>query len=81
MGHKVTQDGMMPGTDNIRGIAEMAPLTMVTEVECFLAATGFYCHFIKGYANIAKPLNLLSGDNSKLKAERVELSPQSLCCL
>ena len=40
---------------------------------------GFYRYFIKGYANIAKLLsNLLSGDNSKLKGERVELSPKAL---
>ena len=69
----------MPGTDKIRGIVEMAPLTTVTEVRHFLGATGFYRCFIKGYANIAKPLsNLLSGDNSKLKGERVDLSPEAL---
>ena len=32
LGHKVTQDGMMPGTDNIRGITEIAPLMTVMEV-------------------------------------------------
>ena len=79
LGHKVTQDGMMPGIDNIRGIAEIAPPTTVMEVRQFLGATGFYHCFIKGYANIVKPLsNLLSGDNSKLKGERVELSPEAL---
>ena len=70
---------MMPGTNNIRGIVEMAPLMTVMEVRQFLGTTGFYCRFIKGYANIAKPLsNFLSGDNSKLKGERVELSPEAL---
>ena len=57
----------------------MAPPTTVTEVRQFLGATGFYCHFIKGYANIAKPLSeLLSGDNSKPKDEGVELSQEAL---
>ena len=57
----------------------MAPLTTVTEVRCFLGATGFYRRFIKGYANITKPLsNLLSGNNSKLNGERVDLSPKAL---
>ena len=70
---------MMPGTDKIKGIVEMAPPTTVTEVRRFLGATGLYCCFIKGYANIAKPLsNLLSGNNSKLKGERVDLSPEAL---
>ena len=36
LGHKVSADGMTPGTDNVRGIAEMAPPTTVTEVRCFL---------------------------------------------
>ena len=79
LGHKVSKDGMMPGTDNIKSIAKMVPPMTVTEVRCFLGATGFYHCFIKGYANIAKPLsNLLSGDNSKLKGERVDLSPEAL---
>ena len=70
LGHKVSADGMTPGTDNVRGIAEMAPPTTVTEVRRFLGATGFYRRFIKGYAKIAKPLSdLLAGDNSKLKGE------------
>ena len=53
LGHKVSKDRMIPGTDNIKSIAEMAPLTTVMEVRHFLGATGFYCHFIKGYANMA----------------------------
>ena len=58
----------------------MAPLTTVTEVRRFLGTTGFYHRFIKGYVNIiAKPLSdLLSGDNSKLKSERVELCSEAL---
>ena len=52
---------------------------MVTEVRRFLGATGFYRRFIKGYAKIAKPLSdLLAGDNSKLKGEWVDLSPEAL---
>ena len=78
-GHKVSADDMMPGTNNIKGIAEMAPPTTVTEVRRFLGATGFYRRFIKGYAKIAKPLSdLLAGDNSKLKGEWVDLSPEAL---
>ena len=75
----MSADGMTPGTDNVRSIAEMAPPTTVTEVCRFLGATGFYRRFIKGYAKIAKPLSdLLAGDNSKLKGERVDISPEAL---
>ena len=50
----------------------------ITEVWHFLGATGFYRQFIKGYAKLAKLLNdLLGGDNSKMKSEKVELSPEA----
>ena len=79
LGHKVSKDGMVPGTDNIKSIAEMAPPMTVMEVRCFLGAIGFYRRFIKGYANMGKPLSdLLLGNNSKLKGEKVDLSPEAL---
>ena len=70
-----TQDGMMSGTNNIREhCRDGTSNATVTEVRRFLGATGFYQRFIKGYAKIAKPLSdLLAGDNSKLKGERVDL--------
>ena len=41
--------------------------------------TGFFRHFIKGYAKIAKPLkDLLEGEASKLKNEELELTPEAL---
>ena len=41
--------------------------------------TGFFWHFFKGYAKIAKPLNdLLEGEASKLKSEELELMPEVL---
>ena len=41
--------------------------------------TGFFRRFIKGYAKIAKPLNdLLEGEASKLKSEKLELTPEAL---
>ena len=70
--------GMEPGTEGLKGIAEIAPPTMYTQVRKFLGATGYFCRFIKGYAKIAKPLNnLLQGENSKLKAHPVEIATKS----
>ena len=72
-------EGMKPGDDRLKGIAEMAPQANYTEVQRFLGATGFLWHFIKKYAHIAKPLNdLLEGDASKLKAQLVELPLEAL---
>ena len=61
---------MLPGTDNLRGIAEMTPPHTITEVKRFIGMTGFYQQFIKNYAKIAKLLNnLLGAYNCKLKGE------------
>ena len=71
--------GMEPGVDGIKAIAEMAPPRTYTGIRQFLGATGYFRRFIKGYANIAKPLNdLLSGANSKLKSCFVQLPPAAV---
>ena len=78
--HKVSAAGMEPGTEGLKGIAEIAPpATTYTQVHKFLGATGYFRHFIKGYARIAKPLNnLLQGENSKLKSQLLGLLPDAL---
>ena len=79
LGHTVSAKGMEPGMDGIKTIAEMAPPRTYTGIRQFLGATGYFCRFIKGYANIAKPLNnLLSGINSKLKSCFVWLLPAAV---
>ena len=79
LGHRVSADGMKPGTDNLDGIAAMAPPTTATGIRRFLGATGFYRRLIKGYARIAQPLNdLISDENSKLKSETVKLTVAAL---
>ena len=66
LGHKVSVAGMEPGTDGLKGIAEIVPPATYTQVRKFLGMTGYFQRFIKGYARIAKPLNdLLQGENSK----------------
>ena len=71
--------GMEPGTEGLKGIAGIAPPATYTQVRKFLGATGYFRHFIKGYAKIAKPLNdLLQGENSKLKSHPVGLLPDAL---
>ena len=70
---------MKPGTANLKAIAEMAPPRTYTEIRHFTSMTGFFQRFIKGYSEIAKPLNdLLEGEASKLKAKEVELPPDTL---
>ena len=79
MGHKVSADRMEPGTNGLKGIAEIGSSATYTQVQKFLGATGYFRRFIKGYARIAKPLNdLLQGENSKLKSHPVGLPPDTL---
>ena len=70
---------MLPGSDGIRAIAEMAPPATFTGIRRFLGASGYFRRFIKNYARIAKPLNdLLGCENSKLKLQPVTLGPEAL---
>ena len=56
LGHQVSAQGMKPGTENLKAIAEMSPPTTYTRIRKFTGMTGFFRQFIKGYAKIAKPL-------------------------
>ena len=79
LGHQVSAEGMKPGIGNLKGIAEMAPPTMVMGIRQFLGAMGFYRRFIKGYTKIAQPLNdLISDENSKLKNQTIEITVPAL---
>ena len=50
LGHKVSEEGMKPGDDGLKSIAEMAPPANYTEIRRFLGVTGFFRRFIKNYA-------------------------------
>ena len=79
LGHKVSEEGMKPRDEGLKSIAEMAPPQNYTEIRRFLSATRFFWHFIKNYANIARPLNdLLEGKASKWKTQPVDLSPEAI---
>ena len=79
LGHTVSAKGMEPSVNGIKAIAEMAPPRTYNGIRQFLGTTGYFCRFIKGYANITKPLNnLLSGTNSKLKSCFVWLLPAAV---
>ena len=68
LGHKISTRGMLPGQKGIEEIAWMGPPITYTGVRKFIRAVGYICHFIKNFAQIAKPLNdLLGCSNSKLK--------------
>ena len=79
LGHKVSEEGMKPGDDGLKGIVEMVPPVNYTKIRRFLGVTGFFRCFIKNYAQLAGPLNdLLEGEASKWKAQLVDLPPEAL---
>ncbi len=72
LGHWVTAEGIHPNLKGIRVIQEMAPLKTVTGVRKFISLVSHYRKFIKGFANITRPLSKqVSGDNAKKKKEKI----------
>ena len=79
LGHKVSEEGMNPGEEGLRSIAEMTPPQNYTKIRRFLGATRFFWRFIKNYTHIARPLNdLLEGEASRWKAQPVNLTPEAV---
>ena len=75
LGHEISAKGMLPGQKGVEEITRMGPPTMYTGVRKFIGAIGYFRHFIKNFARIAKPLNdLLGCGNSKLENHPVSLT-------
>ena len=75
LGHEISAKGMLPRQKGIKEIACMGPPTTYTGIRKFIGAVGYFCHFIKNFVQIAKPLNdLLGCRNSKLKNHLVSLT-------
>ena len=79
LAHKVSKAGIHPSDINVKAIAEYAPLQTYTEIRAFLGLVGHYRCFIKGFTQIAQPLNEhLAGEGACRKLERVSLSEGAL---
>lgn len=59
LGHAVSQEGIQPGSDKTKAIADYKEPTSAKEVRQFLGLAGYFRKFVKGYALIARPLNKL----------------------
>ena len=79
LAHKVSKAGIRPSDINVKAIAEYAPPQTYTEIRAFLGLMGHYRRFIKGFTQIAQPLNEhLAGEGTSRKLERVSLSEVAL---
>ena len=75
----MSKASICPSDINVKAIAEYAPPQTYTEIRAFLGLVGHYRHFIKGFAQIAQPLNEhLAGEGASQKLERVSLSEGAL---
>ena len=72
LGHRVTIKGIHPNPKGIKAVQEIVAPETVTGVRKFIGLVSHYWKFIKGFANITRPLNkLVSGENAKKKKERI----------
>ena len=63
LGHKISSKGIEVDRGKVEAIEKLPPPTSVKEIRSFLGHAGFYRRFIKGFANIARPLcSLLAKD-------------------
>ena len=60
LGHRVTEEGLLPDSSLLAAIREIPPPKTATEVCSFLGLAGYYRQYVKGFAAIAGPLHALT---------------------
>ena len=60
MGHRVTEEGLLPDSSLLAAIREIPPLKKATEVRSFLGLAGYYRRYVKNFTAIAGPLHALT---------------------
>ena len=72
LGHRVTAEGIHPDPKGISTVQEMVAPETVTGVRKFVRLVSHYWKFIKGFTNIARPLNkLVSGRMLKRRRRKL----------
>jgi hypothetical protein len=60
LGHCVTREGVKPSEDKVNAIRDYTRPRNVIEVRSFLGLSGYYRQYIPNYAEISRPLTLLT---------------------
>ena len=60
LGHRVTEEGLLPDSSLLAAISEIPPPKTATEVRSFLGLAGYYQRYVMGFAAIAAPLHALT---------------------
>ena len=58
--HVVSGQGIEPDDDKLRAVRDWPIPKNVTEARAFVALASYYCRFIANFADIARPLHLLT---------------------
>ena len=73
LGHIVSPKGIETDPRKVEAVRTWVVPKTVTDIRSFLGFTNYYRRFIKDYAKIAKPLNMLiSGENASKKRKPIE---------
>ena len=60
LGHRVTEEGLLPDPSLLAAIRDIPPPKTATEVRSFLGLAGYYRRYVKDFAAIAAPLHALT---------------------
>ena len=60
LGHRVTEEGLLPDSELLAAIREIPPPKTATKVRSFLGLAGCYRRYVKNFAAIAGPLHALT---------------------
>ena len=60
LGHRVTEEGLLPDPALLAAIRDISPPQNATEVRSFLGLAGYYRRYVKNFAAIAGPLHALT---------------------
>ena len=60
MGHRVTEEGLLPDSSLLAAIQEISPPKTATEFHSFLGLAGYYRQYVKNFITIAGPLHALT---------------------
>ena len=73
LGHIVSSQGIKTNPKKIAAIVNWPQLKNIMQVRSFLGFCNYYQKFIKGYAQVAKPLyQLITGENAKKNTNKIE---------